>query len=178
MPPTLPNINPKLRERAGCELIADLLRAGCDVRLRVTGTSMFPNVWPGDVLAVRPSVPSSAGEIVLFIRDGHLIAHRVVELRDAQGASKLVVLGDSFRDCDAPLQSSELLGVITDIFRNDRRCPPDGGGGSLSRKFLSLLVCRSRVLRPLVLNVNALQRRLFAMRIGLKRSHKGCESHP
>ena len=33
-----------------CELVADVARAFGEVRLRVTGASMLPAIWPGDIL--------------------------------------------------------------------------------------------------------------------------------
>jgi hypothetical protein len=38
------------RETLGCELAAEVIRSFGRVRLRATGTSMLPAIWPGDVL--------------------------------------------------------------------------------------------------------------------------------
>jgi len=71
------------RETVGCKLAAEVLRSTGELRLRVTGTSMLPAVWPGDVLSVRGGDVTEAlpGDIVLFGREGKLVAHRVVEVR-------------------------------------------------------------------------------------------------
>ena len=37
----------------GCELAGEMVRTFGRVRVRVTGTSMIPAVWPGDVLVVE-----------------------------------------------------------------------------------------------------------------------------
>ena len=69
------------RETLGCELAAEVLRSWGRLRLRATGASMLPAVWPGDVLSVRSQgvVEALPGDIVLFGREGRLVAHRVVE---------------------------------------------------------------------------------------------------
>jgi len=102
-------------DRAACELIAQALRAGEEIRLRVTGTSMIPAIWPGDVLKVSPLTKTSIaeGRIVLFIRDGRLFAHRVV----ARCGPQLITRGDAVNDCDPPVSAAELLGVVTGIIR-------------------------------------------------------------
>jgi signal peptidase I len=107
--------------RAGCELIARTLRAGCGTRIRVTGTSMIPAVRPGDILTVMPcasNVPS-AGEIVLFLRYRRLFAHRVVRGAEGVGPPRIITRGDANSDCDPPVSASELLGVVTSIVRDD-----------------------------------------------------------
>jgi signal peptidase len=69
------------RETLGCELAAEVLRSSGRLRLRATGASMLPAVWPGDILSVRSHdvVEALPGDIVLFGREGTLVAHRVVE---------------------------------------------------------------------------------------------------
>ena len=71
-------------ETVGCELAAQMLRSFGKLRLRATGSSMLPAVWPGDVLSVCSHAAAEAlpGDIVLFGREGRLFAHRVVEKRD------------------------------------------------------------------------------------------------
>lgn len=107
----------ELCERAGCELIAAALRAGNHTRMRVTGTSMLPAIWPGDVLLVSPSDETSlnTGKVVLFLRDGRLFAHRVV----ASSGEKLITRGDAVPDCDRPVSAAELIGVVAGIIRDD-----------------------------------------------------------
>src|SRR5271156_4660404 len=102
--------DPALRDRAGCELVAEALRAGSETRIRVTGTSMLPAVWPGDILRTRPLVEISPdkGSVVLFLRDGRLFAHRVVGRSGAQ----LITCGHAVPDCDAPLAVADMLGIV------------------------------------------------------------------
>jgi signal peptidase I len=71
------------RETLGCELAAEVIRSFGSLRLRVVGASMLPAVWPGDLLSVRSDDAAEAvpGDIVVFKREGRLVAHRVVEIK-------------------------------------------------------------------------------------------------
>ena len=71
------------RDRLGCEMAAEVLRSSGNLCLRVSGLSMLPAVWPGDILNVSRLDANLAlpGDIVLYGREGRLVAHRVVEVR-------------------------------------------------------------------------------------------------
>jgi signal peptidase I len=109
-----------------CELAADSLRSSGALRLQVTGWSMLPAVWPGDTLMVeRASLSTvSEGEIVLFVRDRRLFAHRVVTSSHRIGGSQLVTKGDAMPTSDAPISDVELLGKVSRIERNGRSIEP------------------------------------------------------
>lgn len=99
-------------------LAAETLRATGRLRLAVGGSSMLPALRPSDVLLVRrcgidaPAV----GDVVLFLRDGRLFAHRVVGRR----GHSLVTRGDAVATPDAPVDASELLGRVTRVVRAGR----------------------------------------------------------
>jgi hypothetical protein len=101
--------------RAGIALVADALRRSADVRIRATGSSMIPAIWPGDVLTVRGRRVGEAqtGEIAVFARERRLFAHRVV----AADGSRLITQGDALPLPDEPVTSSELLGVVVAVAR-------------------------------------------------------------
>jgi signal peptidase len=101
-------------DRIGCELVAEALRAGAEIHVRVMGTSMLPALWPGDILIVRGGLPVTPGEVVLFMRDRRLFAHRVVRHRGGD----LITRGDALPHCDPPVQISELLGVMVGVVRH------------------------------------------------------------
>lgn len=107
---------PERWEQAGRELIAQALRAGHQTRFRVTGTSMLPSIWPGDVLIVSPlsEATPATGEVVLFLRNGRLFAHRVT----ARSGNQLITRGDALTQCDAPVSAGEQLGVVTGVVRD------------------------------------------------------------
>ena len=114
------------RERLGCELAAEVLRSSGKLRLRATGASMLPAVWPGDVLSVCRGSATQAlpGDIILFARQGRLFAHRVVERTIRQGAPCWITRGDRLEHHDPQVSSHELLGRITSIQRGHRRIVP------------------------------------------------------
>jgi peptidase S24-like protein len=109
----------------GCELAGEVVRTFGRVRVRVTGTSMIPAVWPGDVLVVerRAVERIERGEIAVAERDGRLLAHRVIGPRgDGNGArgtagATLTTHGDSLLAADEPLRAEELLGTVVSIER-------------------------------------------------------------
>ena len=114
------------RETLGCELAAEVLRSSGRLRLRVSGASMLPAVWPGDVLSVsrRSAAQALPGDIILFARQGRLFAHRVVERTIHQGAAYWITRGDRLDHHDPQVSSRELLGRITSIQRGHRRIVP------------------------------------------------------
>ena len=62
-----------------CELAGEVLRSSGRLRLRVTGWSMLPAIFPGDTLVIERANGESLGkgDIVLFHRDRRLFVHRV-----------------------------------------------------------------------------------------------------
>jgi signal peptidase len=116
--------------RLGCELAGEVVRTFGRVRVRVTGTSMIPAVWPGDVLVVerRAVERIEQGEIAVAEQDGRLVAHRVVSgafvaagLSPASWPSSatttLLTRGDAQLHPDRPLSPDELLGTVVSIER-------------------------------------------------------------
>jgi len=109
-----------------CELAAESLRSSGALRLQVTGWSMLPAVWPGDTLMVERATLSavSQGEIVLFVRDRRLFAHRVMAKSHRDGGLQLVTKGDAMPTADAPISDAELLGKVSRIVRDGRSIEP------------------------------------------------------
>ena len=130
------------RETLGCELAAEVLRSSGRLRLRATGASMLPAVWPGDILSVRSHdvVEALPGDIVLFAREGRLVAHRVVERTLCEDRIQWVTRGDSVGGNDAPVSSHQLLGRVTAIERGSRQITPHQ---SVASRLASWILCRS-----------------------------------
>lgn len=112
------------RDLLGCHLVADVLRSSRSVTIRVTGSSMLPNVLPGDVLTIERAQVSdlACGDIALFARENRLFAHRVVEKAAQQ--NYLATRGDSLLTEDRPVQPDELLGRVKSILRGHRSINP------------------------------------------------------
>src|SRR5271165_1041992 len=110
------------RSVSGCKLVADVARRFGEVRIKVTGASMIPAVWPGDVIGVcrRQTAELRPGTMVLYRRDESLIAHRV---KRVSGAC-LITRGDSLPDNDPPIGASEIVGEVVFLERNGRLIRP------------------------------------------------------
>jgi len=144
-------------DRAGCEIMAQALREGRDIRLRVTGSSMLPSIWPHDMLRIRAAGNSqpSIGEIILYARDGRLIAHRVVRRPDP-GIARFETRGDALPACDAPVVQAEILGFVTAIVRGSREVPVRAGK---SVGAIAFALRKSDLLCRIVLKLHAMRKR-------------------
>ena len=111
-----------LRDIAKCSLVAEVVGLSGQVRLKVTGVSMLPAVWPGDILTVNRNSPEDLipGQIVLCYRNDSLVAHRLI----SRTGNHLITRGDALPCCDAPFRDDEILGQVVSILRNGRRIDP------------------------------------------------------
>jgi len=111
-----------LQNVAKLDLAADVVRQFGEVCLKVTGTSMLPSVWPGDMLTVRQRnfAELLPGHIVLCYRNQAFVAHRVVAKRD----DGLITRGDSLSYEDRPFRDEEVLGQVVSILRQGRSVDP------------------------------------------------------
>ena len=114
------------RAAAGRSLTAEVVSSFGEVCLRVTGSSMLPSVWPGDVLIVCRADMAAVlpGQIVLFKRNGWLLAHRVAGKVERPGEQFLIARGDSLSLADPPVSREDLLGMVTSIVRAGRQITP------------------------------------------------------
>ena len=124
-------------ESIRCQLAAETLRSSGSLRLRVTGSSMLPAVWPGDVLHIqrREIREVRTGDIALFERYGRLVAHRVIECR----GSSFLAKGDTLHFPDPPVTCAELLGTVTGIVRGGRAFRPSRRPGLPGRMTATLV---------------------------------------
>jgi hypothetical protein len=86
-----------------------------------------------EVHAIHP------GTIVLFARDGRLIAHRVVSRTNDPDNSFFVTRGDSLSSPDSPIPSSEVLGRIKLIFQGGEWIKPSATPSFRTRLVAKLL---------------------------------------
>jgi hypothetical protein len=131
-------------QAAKCELAENALRVFGSLRLRVTGFSMLPAIWPGDLLLIRRQAMEQIlpGDIVLFARDGRLIAHRAVCKTGDRATPSLITRGDALPSFDSAVSAAELLGKVCGVFREGEWIEPRKRLGFGARA-LSLLVSRS-----------------------------------
>lgn len=85
---------------------------------------MLPTLWPGDTVIVRPTNFSqiTPGKIALFRRGDRFFVHRVLSKDDIQ--KEILSRGDAMPRTDPPFVSSELLGEVQFIVRNDKPMEP------------------------------------------------------
>jgi signal peptidase I len=109
-----------------CELAAEILRRFSSLRLQVTGHSMLPSVWPGDVLLIKrcPLDKASPGDIVLYAREQRLVVHRVISAATNLGETRLVTQGDASLTPDSPISAAEFLGKVSQIVRAGKSSVP------------------------------------------------------
>jgi signal peptidase I len=139
-----------------CELAGEVLRSSGSLRLGVTGWSMLPAIWPGDTLMIeRVSGDAvSAGEIVLYRRDGRLFVHRLVTDGRTQGA-ELVTRGDAMPAPDPPMPETDLLGRVLSITRRGE-CIEPRRSLRLSERAVAALVQRSTFAARVVVGIHGL----------------------
>lgn len=94
-------------------LVAEALRVSGRLHLRVSGTSMLPAVWPGDLLTIQPAVIDTlpVGALILYSRERRLWVHRVV------GAAPhgLTTRGDALSREDPVVYPEQILGRVTSV---------------------------------------------------------------
>ena len=106
------------RQSARQGLMLGQLRAAGSLRLTVTGGSMLPAIWPGDIVTVQQCAARDLrpGEVVSFWRDSFLVTHRVKSLRGEWIATR----GDSAHAEDPLVSSGDLLGRVVALERGGR----------------------------------------------------------
>jgi hypothetical protein len=111
-----------------CELAAQVLRSFGTLRLEVTGLSMLPSVWPGDILFIERCGMGkiAARDIILFARQGKLVAHRVLYKTAVGDKPHAITQGDGLLSPDDPVSPTELLGSVRHILRAGEYVQPDG----------------------------------------------------
>jgi len=109
-----------------CELAGEVLRSSGSLRLRVTGRSMLPAIWPGDTLEIEHANPDaiSEGDIAMFSTEHRFVAHRVVTKDCTAGKSEIRTQGDAVSCPDSPVAAGELFGKVSSIVRNGKRIAP------------------------------------------------------
>jgi len=144
---------------AKCDLAGQVLRTFGTLSLQVTGSSMLPSLWPGDLLLIHRQDfgQISTGDIVLFARQGRLFAHRVVSPAGKRGHQLLITQGDALREPDPPISSAELLGRVSLVLRAGKWVTPRAGlsfGGLL----LATLASRSALAVRLLFRLHSIRR--------------------
>ena len=149
--------------RLRAEMLADVLRSGGTVTLRVFGGSMWPWLRSGDAISVRRDDVARihCGEVVLFAREGRLFAHRVIRKLVRDGRAVLITKGDALPRADAPLEAAELLGRVFRVRRAGRDFTLDSPQRRALGRAAALLTHSSRFWYPLARVLHRARTTLF-----------------
>lgn len=142
------------RDEGRCSLAAEALRSWGTLKLRATGISMLPTLWPGDLLtvhSVRPEL-TQPGDIVLYMRRGRFFVHRVMSRDLMLDEGFLVTRGDCMSENDPPVGRRELLGKITEVARDGSVFAP-ARTLSLFSKFVACMFCHWELFRQVGLRL-------------------------
>jgi hypothetical protein len=149
-------MNPEAaHEQRKCSLAAEVLQSSGHLKLRATGASMLPTLWPGDLLTIQFSHFDQVkqGDVVLFLRQGRFFVHRVLSKTRLEDEF-LVTRGDCMPQADRPVRPGELLGKVTKIQRDSWFPAPTLKLGPFRRIFAQML-CHCNLLRLIAMRVDA-----------------------
>jgi signal peptidase I len=143
------------REQRKCSLAAELLQSSGKLKLRATGASMLPTLWPGDLLTIQYSDFDQVkqGDVVLFLRQGRFFVHRVLS-KTRLGHEFLITRGDCMPQADRPVRPGELLGRVTKIERDVSWFAPMLRLG-LFRQIFARMLCHCNLLRLIAMRLDA-----------------------
>lgn len=139
------------------ELAIDVLRSAGEAKLAVSGSSMLPSIWPGDVLEVHrvAAADLALGDVVVFARENRLVVHRVLGLNCERDEVVIITQGDRSPRSDSPVSASELLGKIKAIQRRGRKFTPQS---TTWTRFASWILLHSELCTRVLLYLAGIRR--------------------
>jgi signal peptidase I len=125
--------------------LRELLTAGHAARFRASGDSMYPSIRSGDYLHIVPCAMSELrrGDVVLASTERGLTAHRVVRIRERDGAAQIIMRGDNSLRSDRPVGAADILGRVARIDQATSTTPSRVKSATIIR-FAAVLVRRLR----------------------------------
>jgi len=80
----------------------------------ISGNSMNPTLYPGDVVITRfiPAEQVQVGDVIRFHRDGIDVVHRVKEVQSNGSAPVFITRGDNNNVDDEPVMADQLQGKV------------------------------------------------------------------
>ena len=112
----------------------ELSESGQSLRLEVISRSMLPVLRPGDKIVVQKVGAESLeiGDLVIALRQGEFITHRLVGL----GSKECYTKGDNAHYLDPPVKSESILGKVIAIEREDNIIDLQSPGWKLTNRML------------------------------------------
>ena len=101
-------------------------QAGGQHSIPITGRSMLPLIRDGDlVLVAHGHAAVRQGDVVVFRREGELVAHRVLRVYGSGAGKRFLTKGDNALRLDPLLSAEEIVGRVLDVRRGDRQMSLD-----------------------------------------------------
>jgi hypothetical protein len=117
-------------------IVSLLKQSGTDIESQICGTSMLAALPAGARIRIRCGGRAQPGDTVAYVSDQQLlIAHRMLSRVRRGGRVYLMLRGDANWFCDAPIDETRVLGVVT-AFQDGsvwRPVPPSGGDRFVAR---------------------------------------------
>lgn len=141
-----------------------LADSGASFRVEVRGFSMYPFLRDGDEVELVPVLISEVelGDVVFFRSGDRLLAHRVVQIVADEQGTHLRTRGDSFLQEDPAISETNLVGLVTVVYRRKRRRDRTIRLGRGPVRWFGVLMARSRVVHRCV---RSLVRLVFVERV-------------
>ncbi len=109
------------------------------IEIPIQGQSMRPLIQSGDTVRVSPypQTPVAVGDVVLFRREKSLVAHRVIAMKEENGAHLIAERGDN-----AILvvwrPAGEIVGRVERVIRGQRVLDLNRGAGKAVGRIMNL----------------------------------------
>lgn len=121
----------RLKSKEIFPLVKEILESGKNVRLIVTGMSMYPFLREGvdSVELAKPDYNKlRRGDIVLIVRDnGQYIMHRVLK----KEKNCFYIVGDAQQWIEGPLRPDQLFATVAAVWRKEKYISCSGFGWRL-----------------------------------------------
>ena len=94
-----------------------LSKGSCEFESTVLGESMGKAVPAGSMIRVRfaSGANLTTGQIVAYIRNDKIVAHRLVRIVMSHGEQFAITCGDGTVCCDVPVPVSAVIGILTEL---------------------------------------------------------------
>jgi len=112
-------------------LFEDILNDKINLRVKVTGRSMKPFLYGGEILTIKkvPYVSLRKGDLIFFKdRNGSPVLHRIIK----KGTNSVQTKGDALMAFDEPIGTNEVLGKVCIV----EKTYPDGKLKSINMESL------------------------------------------
>jgi signal peptidase I len=97
----------------------DMLNQGLEIRVKVSGQSMQPFLYSGDVVRIKrvPAAQLHKGDLILFKNSaGEPVLHRVIHIEKIDRHNSVIrTKGDALFLYDCPIESSGYLGKVFQV---------------------------------------------------------------